>query len=1445
MRSFAAILSLLVLPLGARAQADSLVGRTDYRNEIFTAAPTNAPNTSLSETLSVAIYSGSLGDTDSSACSLSTNTPADGQILLLQSIIGQPAGGVPFAYLLPGIVLNAPTSGTPYPAPAFVAFDALAWHLDGFVSRVDFYATGPPLGTNVLVGSITNSQPFTNSYQLTWSNDVVGNFTLTAVATDNRGASVASSSVNIGVVPVILVNGAYTNTHTFTFLATNQITILMTNPVPGGHILYTTDGSDPKQSGQPYQGPFSVTNSTLVRAVTTDDGYSPLQEVDSVSIVTIPLYSVSASTPGGGSVAVSNCCGPYPSNSIVTVTATTSNGWTLLGWTGDVVTNASSFSLTVNTNKSVQAIFGTGLNIKTNVNGSILATPSTNLYPYGSTVRLTAVPNPQFHFSLWQDAATFGTSNSPLNFSVTSTNPVISAIFLTNSANFFALNVQIGAGDGAVTRAPFATQYTNGTSVNLTATPASGQLFVNWVVNNVPSGSSTNLTVLMTTNKTVVANFSPPTPPYIAITNPLAGATFMYQAAIPVSVSTTSAVGSVVRVGFYGGGSFLGTVSNAPFNFTWTNAPPGTNILTAVATDNFGFSGTSGPVSVTVTLPPPGPPVFSLTADSYSVFETNGLVAVTVLKSFNSLAGTVNYATSDDSALAVSNGLGNYFSKTGSLSFATGETSRQVSVLIKDNSPYYVGNRTFNFSLSVADTNATAASPSNAVITIIDVNSPPTANSFTTSIFPDAVPPHTGQLSVYLLPTNSGGQWRLVREKFWRDSGDIVSRLASGRYEAEFKTVPGFLPPENITKDVSAGALTMVTNRYPISLSPTPTGPLTVTIQPPSVANASDINARGQWRLLGQSNWLDSAATLTNLLATNQIIEFKSIPSYDTPPLRAVLVAPNPNNSVEITYESSGPDPNCSPPGVVPYNLVTNARPSLPYLYTGQLLSEVGYGSGCVVKKRVVLTAAHTVFNDGTLAFASPSNVKWFFQRYAGQFEPPTQTPRGWYVLSGYASARTNDVHDLGAGNSSPASQSLDAAALYFFENAGRGGQSGYLVSDPTNQWLTSGALMTLVGYPVENVTEATRGQVYSTPIFDYIFDPVTNGVFSTADICGYPGMSGGPLFVFNDVNNTFHPAAVYLGGSDEAIVRTIDASVADLINRADATAHTGNNNTGGGVILISSSATGGGNAYLEVTLGPQAAIDAGGGWRVQGGSIYVNASDALTYFTQAVSITIEFNPVSGWEEPPTNTVSVTPGQTTVIDARYLAYSNLVVTPAGNLASSGYAGGPFTPASTNYTLSNPGEAVLTWSASSTSNWLTLLPSSGKLAGGASTNVAVNINANASALGTGTYTNTVSFVNTTNGMGNTTRFVTLSVSVHTTILLTNMHLLDASHIAMALQGVPGKVYSILGTTNLLVPITNWSVVVTNLTNTAGQTTFTITNPPGPASAPRFYRARELP
>ena len=103
------------------------------------------------------------------------------------------------------------------------------------------------------------------------------------------------------------------------------------------------------------------------------------------------------------------------------------------------------------------------------------------------------------------------------------------------------------------------------------------------------------------------------------------------------------------------------------------------------------------------------------------------------------------------------------------------------------------------------------------------------------------------------------------------------------------------------------------------------------------------------------------------------------------------------------------------------------------------------------------------------------------------------------------------------------------------------------------------------------------------------------------------------------------------------------------------------------------------------------------------------------------------------------------------------------VMPAGGLSSSGAPGGPFSPSSQQYTLTNTGGTSINWTASKVQSWVTLSSAGGTLAAGANTTVTASINSGANTLAVGSYSDTVTFTNTTNGTGNATRPVSLTVT----------------------------------------------------------------------------------
>ena len=253
-------------------------------------------------------------------------------------------------------------------------------------------------------------------------------------------------------------------------------------------------------------------------------------------------------------------------------------------------------------------------------------------------------------------------------------------------------------------------------------------------------------------------------------------------------------------------------------------------------------------------------------------------------------------------------------------------------------------------------------------------------------------------------------------------------------------------------------------------------------------------------------------------------IEFAPVSGYSKPASQAVQVSARLNHGA-LGKLSVGPitSGGVNLPMPVPANNI-NDLTDYPYGFNGQLQSDVGYGSGVAVQTNVVLTAAHLVFNDQTLSYVSAAY--WYFQQEAGVFAPEPLAARGWYVLSGYAAQRTNDLlGGLGPDQSSPQSRNLDVAALYFLSPvAGRGGYGGYLPSDAVpNSWLTSTSQKMLVGYPVDgsvfgdaSIVPGVMYQIGPQPYpLSLATDPVADQQVYTAPwFLSYPGNSGGPLYV-------------------------------------------------------------------------------------------------------------------------------------------------------------------------------------------------------------------------------------------------------------------------------------------------------------------------------------------
>ncbi len=228
--------------------------------------------------------------------------------------------------------------------------------------------------------------------------------------------------------------------------------------------------------------------------------------------------------------------------------------------------------------------------------------------------------------------------------------PAVSIVSPTNGASFLSRpNIEIaanasdsngwvtaveffanGASIGAVTNDPFSDdplrllvlRELHGSIVPIV--PGSRASRFQFVLTNVPPGKYTLTAVatdnsgLQTTSDPVAIDVTTNLPvPQTRIINPVNGAEFPDLAAINLYAAAGEVGGVVDTVEFLANGASLGVVTNylaaepaspfhlriqwLPYYFRWTNAPVGSNIVTAVAVDNNGSKAASAPVNINVT----------------------------------------------------------------------------------------------------------------------------------------------------------------------------------------------------------------------------------------------------------------------------------------------------------------------------------------------------------------------------------------------------------------------------------------------------------------------------------------------------------------------------------------------------------------------------------------------------------------------------------------------------------------------------------------------------------------------------------------------------------------------------------------------------------------------------------------------------------------------------
>jgi len=249
-----------------------------------------------------------------------------------------------------------------------------------------------------------------------------------------------------------------------------------------------------------------------------------MSQAESVTATFTLIFPLTVGITGSGTVTSSPggiscpgvCSTTFDSGTSVQLTASPSSGWTFSGWSGGC-TGAGACVVTMSAAQSVTATFTQsfllsvtvvgGGTVTSNVGGiNCPGTCSAN-FNSGTVVTLTATPAAGTSFAGWSGACT-GTGNCAITMNAAS------SVTATFGVVTFSLTVSV-TGSGTVTGSPggiscsasCTTSFNSGTSVTLSAVPASGFAFAGWSGGGCTGTGS--CTVIMSGAQAVTATFSP------------------------------------------------------------------------------------------------------------------------------------------------------------------------------------------------------------------------------------------------------------------------------------------------------------------------------------------------------------------------------------------------------------------------------------------------------------------------------------------------------------------------------------------------------------------------------------------------------------------------------------------------------------------------------------------------------------------------------------------------------------------------------------------------------------------------------------------------------------------------------------------------------------------------------------------------------------------------
>jgi hypothetical protein len=374
------------------------------------------------------------------------------------------------------------------------------------------------------------------SYSISASaHDNNGNLTGLTITKDGSGftatgggtgsdTSASSSSSDTGPKTVTFVATATDSNG-----ATASISQTVTVNSPGNAPIANISAS-PNSGTNPLTATITWSTSNVTSATVSGSGLSSSNTSGSQSVTLgtgTYTYTINASGPGGSTSASATVTvnprtyaltvnsgvggsasggGTYNEGTVVTINSFPSAGYTANGFTGSVTGSGSSIQVTMNSAKSVNALF---TQIQYNLGTAVSPAGAGSVsgggtYSYGAVASISAAPAANYVFSYYTYAGSAPANTNAASTTVTMTSPTtVTAVFTSTGATTYNLTVNTS---GTGTTSPTGTTtYQQNEVATVTATPGGSSTFSGWI-GDVTS-SNTTINVVMSANRSVTAVF--------------------------------------------------------------------------------------------------------------------------------------------------------------------------------------------------------------------------------------------------------------------------------------------------------------------------------------------------------------------------------------------------------------------------------------------------------------------------------------------------------------------------------------------------------------------------------------------------------------------------------------------------------------------------------------------------------------------------------------------------------------------------------------------------------------------------------------------------------------------------------------------------------------------------------------------------------------------------